>query len=173
LEQRLCEFIELKPYIFHINLYDLVLLGTLFTAINFSQQLWFPRRIKLGSSSNRLKRFFVSLGLLWLLWIPYKAAEYFYYRQQFSIHAYDPLVLFLAATIILLVTDSLLKPIAISDEIQVEKPLIPEELVQKGYWRKQTMEAGRYYQDAELSVGSLAEMLDIHPRELSRIINTW
>ena len=137
----MCEFIELKPYIFHINLYDLVLLGTLFTAINFSQQLWFPRRIKLGSSSNRLKRFFVSLGLLWLLWIPYKAAEYFYYRQQFSIHAYDP--------------------------------LIPEELIQKGYWRKQTMEAGRYYQDAELSVGSLAEMLDIHPRELSRIINTW
>jgi putative ABC transport system permease protein len=168
----LCEFIELKPYIFHINLYDLVLLGTLFTAINFFQLLWFPRTIKLGSSADRLKRFFVSFGLLSLLWIPYKAAEYFYYRQQFSIHAYDPLLLFLAATMVLLVTDSLLKPIAMAAEIQVEKPLIPEELIQKGHWLKQTMETGRYYQDAELHVASLAEKLDIHPRELSRIINT-
>ena len=33
------------------------------------------------------------------------------------------------------------------------------------------MEAGRFYQNAELNLRSLAETLDVHPNELSRIIN--
>ncbi|MGC4096116.1 MAG: ABC transporter permease [Nitrospira sp.] len=37
---------------------------------------------------------------------------------------------------------------------------------------KETVAAGRLYEDAELSLASLAEKLKIHPRDLSRIINT-
>ena len=33
------------------------------------------------------------------------------------------------------------------------------------------METGKYYRDEELSLATLAEKLDIHPHELSRIVN--
>ncbi len=33
------------------------------------------------------------------------------------------------------------------------------------------METGQYYQDPDLSLSSLGETLNIHPHELSRIIN--
>lgn len=44
-------------------------------------------------------------------------------------------------------------------------------LKQKGNWLKKKIEAGFLYQDAELSVSSLAEQLDMPAHELSRIIN--
>jgi putative ABC transport system permease protein len=172
LEQGLCELIDLKPYIFHINLYDLVLLGALFIGINFLLLLWFTRKIKWVKGLNRVKRFFVSFVLLWLLWIPYKAAQYFYDSHQFSIHTYDPLVLFLAMVIILVVVESLLKPAAIPKETQISKPSPTAELLQKSIWLKKVVKANLYYQDPDLSLSSLAEKLDQSPHELSRIINT-
>ena len=169
----MCELIDLKPYIFHINLYDLVLLGALFIGINFPLFLWFTRKIKQGKAFNPLKRFFVSFVMLLILWIPYKAAEYFYDSHQLSIHVYDPLVLFLAVVIILVVVESLLKPAAIPGETQVSKPLLPTaELLQKSIWVKKVVKANLYYQDPDLSLSSLAEKLDLSPHELSRIINT-
>ncbi len=45
------------------------------------------------------------------------------------------------------------------------------ELRQKGSWLKKSMETGLYYQDPDLSLSSLAKKLDMHPHELSRIIN--
>ncbi len=162
----------MNPYTFHINLYDLVLLGALFIGINFSMLLWFTRKIKQGKVFNRLKHFLISFALLWLLWIPYKAAEYFYDRHQFSIHVYDTLVLFLAVVIILVVVESLLKPAAISEETPVSKPSPTAELLQKSIWLKKVVKANLYYQDPDLSLSSLAEKLELTTHELSRIINT-
>jgi putative ABC transport system permease protein len=38
-------------------------------------------------------------------------------------------------------------------------------LRQKGVWLKKAMEANLFYRDANLSLASLAEALDIHPHE--------
>ena len=45
------------------------------------------------------------------------------------------------------------------------------ELRQKAIWLKKTVKANLYYQDPELTLGSLAEKLDMNSHELSRIIN--
>jgi putative ABC transport system permease protein len=125
----------------------------------------------------RLQRLLVVFGLLWLLWIPYTAADYFFYNYQLGIHAYYPLYLLLAGAIIWIAMEAFLQPEVIRLQIPepartVSKPLPSTELLQKGHWLRQAMEAHLYYQDTELSLRSLAEKLHIHPHELSRIINT-
>jgi ABC-type antimicrobial peptide transport system permease subunit/AraC-like DNA-binding protein len=112
--------------------------------------------------------------MLWLLWIPLKVADYFYYHYQLGIYAYYPLYFFLATVIIWIGTKVLSKPAVMQDEKHVpassgSKPYA--ELRQKGICLQKAMEAGRFYQDAELNLRSLAEALDVHPNELSRIIN--
>ncbi|HEX3387226.1 MAG TPA: ABC transporter permease, partial [Mucilaginibacter sp.] len=46
------------------------------------------------------------------------------------------------------------------------------EMKGKAAWLKRVMETNRYYQDPELSLGSLAEKLNLTTHELSRILNT-
>ncbi|HEX8020125.1 ABC transporter permease, partial [Mucilaginibacter sp.] len=59
------------------------------------------------------------------------------------------------------------------DEIQlVQVPLAKQEdLRDKGRWLKHRVLTGRFYEDTELTLASLAVKLSIHPHELSRIIN--
>ncbi|BAU54283.1 macrolide transporter ATP-binding /permease protein [Mucilaginibacter gotjawali] len=119
---------------------------------------------------NLLKVF----ALLWLLWIPFTAADYFYYHYQLSIQAYYPLYLLLAATTIWMGAVAFLRQEA---GVPVEapsflKPPLPSEIKQKGTWLKRAMKAGGYYQDPELSLNSLADKLGLGTHELSRIINT-
>jgi putative ABC transport system permease protein len=171
LEQRLGYLNYLNPYIFHINLYDLVFLGAIFIGLTFTLLLWFTKRI---NQAARLHRLLAGFGLFWLLWIPLKVADYFYYHYQLGIYAYYPLYFFLATVIIWIGTEALSKPEAIQNEKPVPAPSVSKpstELRQKGIWLQKAMEAGRFYQDAELNLRSLAEALDVHPNELSRIIN--
>lgn len=51
------------------------------------------------------------------------------------------------------------------------KPMADAELKQKGSWLKKAMEAGHFYRDPELTLGSLSEQLGVHTHELSRVIN--
>ncbi|MCR8561612.1 ABC transporter permease [Mucilaginibacter sp. BJC16-A38] len=140
----------------------------------------FYQQLKFNDVSDRyryelrwLQRLLMSLGLLLLLWIPYTAVDYFYYRGQLGIHAYYPLYLFLAIMMIRIAAAAHSKPEIASpfQAVPVSKPTIPAEVKQRGIWLKKAMEASLFYRDAELSLGSLAEKLDIHPHELSRIIN--
>ncbi|MDP9076704.1 MAG: ABC transporter permease [Bacteroidota bacterium] len=120
-----------------------------------------------------LQRLLTGFGLLWLLWIPLTAVDYFYYHYQLGIHTYYPLYLLLAIMMIRIAAAAHLKA-EITTPIQavsVSKPTVPAEVKQRGIWLKKAMEASLFYRDAELSLGSLAEKLDIHPHELSRIIN--
>ncbi len=53
----------------------------------------------------------------------------------------------------------------------VSKPKPPDDLLQKAKWLRKVMETERYYRDEELGLASLAETLEMHPHELSRLVN--
>ena len=121
-----------------------------------------------------LHRLLAGMGLLWLLWVPYTAVDYFYYHQRLGLHAYCPLYLLQAVMMIWIAASAFLRqevggPVPLPP---VPKPLVPADLKQKGIWLKNAVKVNLYYQDPELSLGSLAEKLRIPPHELSRLINT-
>jgi putative ABC transport system permease protein len=114
------------------------------------------------------------IGLLWLLWIPLTAIDYFYYNSQLGPTVYYLLHLLLLSMLIWLAARAFLRPeISMqANPVSILKPLLPAELKQKGIWLKNVVKQNCYYQDPELSLGSLADKLDLHTHELSRIINT-
>ncbi|MFB9842798.1 ABC transporter permease [Mucilaginibacter ginsenosidivorans] len=140
----------------------------------------FYRRLKFNGGDRYryefqwLHRFLEGFGLLWLLWIPYTAVDYFYYHNQLGIRAYEPLYLLLAATLIGMAARAHLRPeIDVSpDAASFFKLPPPAALKQKGTWLKNAVKTNLYYQDPDLSLSSLAEKLGLAPHELSRIINT-
>ncbi|MEO3402543.1 ABC transporter permease [Mucilaginibacter sp. CAU 1740] len=114
------------------------------------------------------------LGILWLCWVLFAVAGCFFYPTQLGLHAWYPFYLFLAILTIGTAGTAFLRPEAALQPITppVYKPAPPEESKQKGTWLKKVLKANQYYQDPELNLRSLAEKLDLHPNELSRIINT-
>ena len=121
-----------------------------------------------------LHRLLVGFSLLWLLWIPCTAVDYFYYHNQLGIHAYYPLYLLLAVVMIWIAAAAYLRPeVNVSpDPASFLKSPPPPELKQKSIWLKKIVKENRYYEDPELSLGLLAEKLGLHTHELSRILNT-
>jgi len=88
----------MESFVFHINLYDLVFLGTIFVGLTFALLLWFTK------SSNRVANRFLSLALVtvvlqitWLLGVHIRLATYFpdwnWFPLQFSL-ALCPLIFF-------------------------------------------------------------------------------
>jgi len=140
----------------------------------------FHRLLKVNGSDRPqyelrwLRRWLKRFGLFWLLWIPCAAAAYFFYHGQLRIYAYFPFDFVLAVMMIRIAVTAFLKPDVATPAPAplLSKPLPAADLMQKGKWLKEVMLANLYYQDAELSLRSLAETLDMHPNELSRIINT-
>ena len=100
-----------------------------------------------------LDRQLIGFGFLWLLWMS-------------GMDIYYPFNLLLGVMTVWMAASAFLRR-------EAEETLreLPGELRQKGAWLKKAMEAGLYYQDAELSLSSLAKSLGVHPHELSRIIN--
>jgi putative ABC transport system permease protein len=121
-----------------------------------------------------LHKLLIGLGLLWLLWIPFTAADYFYYHYQLSIQAYYPLYLLFAVMTIWMAAVALLRQEVgvLAEAPSFLKPALPAEMKQRGIWLKKAVQANLYYQDPELSLSSLAEKLELTTHELSRIINT-
>jgi len=120
-----------------------------------------------------LRRLLMATALLWLLWISYAAIDYFGYRNQLNIHVYYPVYIFFAVIIIWTAAAAFLRPQAgmMLQSSTLLKPSPPAELREKGSWLKKEMEAKLYYRDPELNLTSLAEKLNLHHHELSRIIN--
>ncbi len=111
-----------------------------------------------GGERNRhelrwLDRQLAGFGILWLLWIT-------------ATDVYEPFNLLLGIITVWMAASAYLRK-----EEDPKKSALPGELWQKGIWLKKAMETGRYYQDPDLSLSSLAKSLEIHPHELSRIIN--
>ncbi|MBS1520373.1 MAG: ABC transporter permease [Bacteroidetes bacterium] len=140
----------------------------------FYQRLKFNGGDRYRHELSWLSKLLTAFGLLWLLWMPFTAVDYFYYHHQLGIHAYYPLYLLLMMMIIWIAARASLREEVSSpaDSAPILKSLLPIELKQKGSWLKNAVKENRYYQDPELSLGSLAEKLGIHSHELSRILNT-
>ncbi len=141
----------------------------------------FYQQLKFNNGSDRyrhelrwLHNLLKAFALLWLLWIPFTAADYFFYHYQLSAQAYYPLYLLLVSMITWMAARAFLRPEigAPAENSSILKPLLPAELKQKGAWLKRSVKEKRYYRDPELSLGSLAEKLGLHTHELSRILNT-
>ncbi len=149
--------------------------------LSFNLTEHFYQRLKFNEVSDRyryelrwLQRLLAGFGLLWLLWVPFTIADSFYYHYQLGIHAYYPLYLLLAMMMIWVAAVSFLRVevSVLRNPPSFVKLSPPAELKQKGTWLKKAVKENRYYQDPELSLSSLAEKLDLHTHELSRIINT-
>jgi len=179
----------LAAYTFHITPYDLVFLGAQLLAFisvvaylyQFNRLIQSLRRrhhadgnIPYRNQLRWLQRLQGGFGVLWLLWIPYVTIDYFYHHHQAGILAYYPFYLTLITIVGCIIAGafSVPKTETAAQAPGVPKSMPPGELTQKATWLKEAMKANLYYRDAELSLGSLAEKLDIHPHELSRIINT-
>lgn len=121
-----------------------------------------------------LHHLLMGLGILWLLWLPFTAIDYFYYDNQLGRQIYYPLYLLVAAMAIWMALVALVKPeLGVpADAPSFLKPLPPAELKHKGIWLKKIVKTHLYYKDPALSLNSLAEKLTLSPHELSRIINT-
>jgi ABC-type antimicrobial peptide transport system permease subunit/AraC-like DNA-binding protein len=139
------------------------------------------QQLKFNNVSDRyryklrwLHRLLTGFGILWLLWVPYTAVDYFYYHNQLSIYAYYPLYLLFAVIFTRIAIVVYLRPefSVAAEAASFQKPMLPAELKQRGIWLKKTVKANLYYQDPELTLSSLAEKLVLTTHELSRIINT-
>ncbi|MDN5285798.1 MAG: macrolide transporter ATP-binding/permease protein [Mucilaginibacter sp.] len=140
----------------------------------FYQRLKFNGGDRYRYEFRWLQNLLMGFGLLWLLWIPFIAADYFYYHYQLSIQAYYPLYLLLAVMTIWMAAVAFLRQ---EGGVPVEtppflKPALPAEMKQRSIWLKKAVQANLYYQDPELSLSSLAGKLELTTHELSRIINT-
>jgi putative ABC transport system permease protein len=120
-----------------------------------------------------LDRLLGSLGLVLSLWITLAAIDYFGFRFALGRHVYDPLAILMAAAIIRMAVVVFLRSATstFAETPPIAKSSPSAALKQKANWLKKKIEAGLLYQDAELSVSSLAEQLDMPAHELSRIIN--
>ncbi|MCQ6961019.1 ABC transporter permease [Mucilaginibacter aquariorum] len=139
----------------------------------------FYRRMKFNEGDRHryelrwLHTLLKGFGLLWLLWIPFTAAGYFYYHQQLGTQAYYPFYLCLTVMLIWIAATAYLRPEAgmPANTPVFLKPSTPAELKQKGTWLKTVVKTNQYYRDPELSLSSLAEKLELTTHELSRMIN--
>ena len=159
----LLAFISVSAYLYRCH----KLIGRFYRQLKFNGGDRF--RYELRWLHNLLKGFV----LIWLLWIPFTAADYFYYHQL-STHFYYPLYLLLAVITIWMGAVAFLwqETGAVAVPPSFLKPPLPAELKQKGIWLKRIVKTNYYYEDPELSLVSLAEKLDLTTHELSRIINT-
>jgi putative ABC transport system permease protein len=140
----------------------------------FYQQLKFNGGDRYRLELRWLHNLLIGFGLLWLMWMPFVAIDYFYYNYQLAAQAYYPLYLCLALMIIRMGAKTFLRPgIGVpGNTLPILKPLPPAELKQKSNWLKKAVKEKRYYEDPELSLSTLAEKLNLHTHELSRILNT-
>ncbi len=120
-----------------------------------------------------LHRTLMGFSFLWLISISYIAINYLFYRHEPGIHSYCLLYLLSAVVLIRAGVAVFLKP---EPEVQIVSPAISKpapsaELQQKAPWLKKVVQDEQLYLDSELTVSSLAEILEIPAYELSRIIN--
>jgi putative ABC transport system permease protein len=105
-----------------------------------------------------LHRLLAGLGLLWLLSIPFTITG----NYQFLYLLWMAILICVSAHIYL----------RTEEMVPVLKPLLPAELKQKAAWLKKIIKEKRYYEDPEISLGSLAEKLGLTTHELSRVLNS-
>jgi AraC-like DNA-binding protein len=138
----------------------------------FYQQLQFNEvNDRYRSQLRWLKSLLKGFAFLWFLWVPYSIINYF---QPLPVSAAYPIYIILSISFIRIALICFFKedikvPVPMPS---ISRPAIPAELKLKAAWLKQLMETNLYYRDETLTLPSLAQMLELHPNELSRIINS-
>lgn len=140
---------------------------------NFYQRLKFDRGDRRRYELRWLNKMLNVFGLLTLTWLAVTALNYFHASPLF-LQAYYPLYLLLALTMTCLAAKAFLRSESgeATNSHPLLRPLIPQDLKEKGTWLKKAVKEHRYYQDPDLSLKTLAERLGLHTHELSRILNT-
>ncbi|HEY4323777.1 MAG TPA: FtsX-like permease family protein [Mucilaginibacter sp.] len=140
---------------------------------HFYNNLKFNEGDRFRQHFRGLQNSLMGFGLLALLWLCFGATDYIYYDHRLSLRAYDPLYLLLAAMVIRLAALAIARPAPgpVIAAASSAGHLSASELKRKAAWLKKTMQAGLHYQDAELTLNSLAGRLGLTTHELSRIIN--
>lgn len=131
-----------------------------------------------------LKRLLIVFIAYELCWLPYTLVDYLIFDFKLSIESYYPLHMMISIIGIWLAVESFVNPDTKLVDLHQERdanqdentPSIEEEMLtpqeqQTAIWLKQQMSEKRYYLDAELTLRTLADILDIHPNNLSRILN--
>lgn len=121
-----------------------------------------------------LKRLLAATAILWFLWLALCIVNYVYLQHKPGIQGYYAFYIFFAVIVIWTAAAAFLKPQAaaiVQAGIPV-KPPVPPQLRAKAVLVKKAMETNLYFQDTELSLGSLAEKLGMPHHELSKVINT-
>ncbi len=120
-----------------------------------------------------------SIFLMFLaIWLFYFCFDYFFFDYQLSFYDYYPFHLILAVIAIWLSAESFLQSSIVFPEKtihQKEESKEPVELnedhQEKANWLKQQIEENKLYLDADLSLSSLAETIELHPNLVSKLIN--
>lgn len=140
----------------------------------------FDRKVKENYSDIKkyqyrwLQRLLSGLAVVWLCWIPMVATDFLFYDYSLDVPYYYPLYLLLAGTTIWIGAEAFLRPEVIFIEPTIslpEKEAPTEDDIQKGRWLRDQIESNLFYRNSELNLRSLALELEIHPNQLSRIIN--
>ncbi|GAB3935700.1 ABC transporter permease [Mucilaginibacter myungsuensis] len=120
-----------------------------------------------------LQGLLTALTVLWSLLIVVVVADHIYYHGQLVARVYLTVYLLLMSVMIWLAARTCLSSSTLLADIpQVPTKLLSSDLRQKASWLKNEIKLHGYYQDPDLDLGSLAQKLDMHTHELSRIINT-
>ncbi|MDN3581789.1 ABC transporter permease [Mucilaginibacter flavus] len=142
---------------------------------NFYKRVKFNNGDRYRDQMKWLHRLLGGFAVLWLCGALFRGLDYVYYHNQLGTQAYYPFYLVLAIIVIQAAVIVYLRPEAAAPSqasFSPLKPALPADVRQKGIWLKKELKANQYYLDPELNLRSLAEKLDMHPNELSRIINT-
>jgi putative ABC transport system permease protein len=121
-----------------------------------------------------LQRLLAELAVLWLFWIPFVTVDFVFYDYRLDVQYYYPLYLVLAGTTIWIGAEAFLRAEVVFVEPMLNTPIKGEpsdEYIRKGVLLRDQLETNLFYRNSELSLRSLALELEIHPNELSRIIN--
>jgi len=242
--------IYVSSFIFHINPYDLVALGTLFTGLTLALLLGFAKRVgpkgnlflslalviivlktggltsillpalgpllyfyvwQLTSSDRKFSRkdmlhfcpllitfwlpvWLVLISVIIYLYLSHRLIQDFYSRLQpvlmdrprFAFRHLDKTLFLLGVVCVLslfngifffgiafiligMSAETMLKP---DKDVQLTTPITDRsDAREKGRRLKEAVAANRLYEDAELTLATLAVKLSIHPHDLSRIMN--
>lgn len=140
---------------------------------NHNRRLVFINGDRYRQELRWLQRFLEALSMITILFLFSYTADYFFYHVQqptVRYHAFESLLGILMIWLSCTAFFRTYEPP--HNAVSFLKPRQPAGIREKGIWLKRTLKLYRYYLDPELSLRSLAEKIELHPNELSRIINT-
>ncbi len=124
---------------------------------------------------NWLYRLLTIFAILWFLWVPYTVVDIVIFNYNLDIRHYYPLYILMSIITIWISAEGFLRPEIILLDV-LQKPLRKDivqsdEIFEQAKWLKEQLETNLFFLNSELTLGTLAKELNLHPNNVSRIIN--